>query len=332
MRSTVMTAGVLLALAGAAAAQDMKALLKGSKETKSAAKDLPAAAKDSLAKALPGAFDPAKDGKPTVWTSKDLPNPADDTEVFETAWTVVVSPVAVTAVRDPETKELLIAAVQAAGKLPDGLPEGFLDGFRNKALTSCSLRPTSDLEALRKQAAAGADDAAKQLQTLFLLNEHMLQVEVAEDAWEEGAAKPEAKAHAKKMAEAYEKARTYLDQASGFVFKAASPSDPAKAERQQAALAKAAEKASGEVKSFAEAAESGDAAAARKRLKGVSCGSCHANYRKAFRQVRLDRGIGDGYFLPGHDLLPVAEAERPAAEGVAGAVRKALLLIDAATK
>ncbi len=323
---------LLSLFAASARAQDVKALLKGAKETKSSAKELPAAATEALAKALPGAFDSAKDGKTAVWASKDLPNPADDTEVFETAWTVVVSPVAVTAIRDPETQELLIAAVQEAGKLPDGLPDGFLDGFRNKALTSCSFRPTSDLEVFRKQAAAGADDAAKQLQTLLLLNEHMLQVEVAEDAWEEGTAKPEAKAHAKKMAEEYEKARTYLDQASGFVFKAASPSDPAKAERQQAALAKAAEKASGEVKSFVEAAGSGDAAAARKRLKGVSCGSCHANYRKAFRQVRLDRGIGDGYFLPGHDLLPVPDAARPAAEAVAGAVRKALLLIDAATK
>ena len=329
--ATAVLIGILALIPAELRAQDVKTLLKGAKETKTAAKEIPAATKAALAKALPGAFDPAKDGKVTLHTSKGLPNPEDATDVYETAWTVVVDPLAVTAWRDPDTGELTVVSVHATGKLPAGLPEDYLGRFAKKVLSPNSSNPPDMLRDLRAKAAAGADDKAKQLQALLSLNEAMMRVENREDAWDEVADRPEGKAVAKEMVEALEKALGGLKQA-GFVFTEASAADAPKAERQTAGLAKAAEKASGEAKAFLEAAEAGNGKLARQRLNAVSCGSCHANNRKVFRQARLARGIGDGYFMPGHDLQPVPDDAKAGAEAVGQAVRKGLLLIDAATQ
>ncbi|HEX7898942.1 MAG TPA: hypothetical protein VF950_14360 [Planctomycetota bacterium] len=61
-------------------------------------------------------------------------------------------------------------------------------------------------------------------------------------------------------------------------------------------------------------------------LDAQSCSRCHGAYRRAFREARLERQVGNGYFSTQLDIAAPDKASEASYQAVGKAVRKAVLI------
>ncbi len=335
--SRVALAGWALALAAPppavaqAEAETLKALLKGAASVEIREVAFPDEAKQRLATALGDRFDPAADGKAVLAVASGLPNPLDDTEKLEKAYALhaAAGSVKIAVVIYPDSYQenrLAFAAVRilAPAEPSAGLTR-FAERFGWKTLGPNGWEPPAAFEALVKAAAAGGDEAAKQSQVLLDLTRDMQGMDYHLDRIKEGPDAAVAGA-AEALLRKYETTHALYEQ-TGFVFKGSS-SDP---QKEIAILQAQNEKGIDEAKAL-KAAAAEDLAKARRKAGSLSCAKCHGIFMKSFQQLRAERKIGNGYFVPGHDLPAVDEPDAAAARDLAAAARKALLQVELSSK
>lgn len=307
----------------------MKELLKDSASVESADVPLSAASSQKLSAALEKDFRPDADGKATLYTAKGLANPLGDPEKLDMAWAAVAScgeaKVAVIAFRDPAAGNRLTvaSATLLAPANPSEKIKSLLGALAWKAATPSAYESVSALEARRAAAQAGTDGAAKQTALLLSLLHDMHEIEAQVDAVNKGADAKDAaatQAAAKALAKEFGEAQELLGR-SDFVL-------GAKAGKEKPILMKHAAKAVGDAQATQASAEAKDLEAAAQRANDIACGKCHGSFQKYFNEKRVELKIGDGYFLPGHDLPPAEGDAALLARAVGAAARKALLTID----
>jgi hypothetical protein len=286
-----------------------------------------------LAAALGDLFRADADGKIVLGIAKDLPNPLEDPEKLEKAFAVSASAgsarVVVVAYVDASLGDRLTIAnarILAPAAPSDGLKR-FAERLRWKYPGLNAWEPPAAFETARTAAEAGADDAAKQNRLLLSLARDMQTMDALLDRIKTAAAAKDEAATAKAVEELtgmYAKTNELYGQ-SGFVF--AMPAEDQK--KQLEILAAQNAKGMDEMKSLKTSADAKDPAKVQRKAGSLSCAKCHGIFLKPFQQLRAARKIGNGYFIPGHDLQPVEGPDAAAARDIAAAARKALLLIDA---
>jgi hypothetical protein len=85
----------------------------------------------------------------------------------------------------------------------------------------------------------------------------------------------------------------------------------------------------GSVAQYARAGKMVEARATANEVEKMSCSQCHAGTQRTFREKRAELGIGNGYFVVGHDLHAPAEAKESFA-AAAAAIRRAVLILNEA--
>ncbi|MGH7149387.1 MAG: hypothetical protein ACREIU_01750 [Planctomycetota bacterium] len=229
----------------------------------------------------------------------------------------------------------VVQAAKALGDAGGAGSEKFLAQFVGPWATARAAAATgSPLTALEEKRAAAKGDGpqAKRLRTLLALRAIMLENQAASDAiallLERKQAAPAAP-HARKISEALAR------------LAALGPDLPPLLEGKEVEafvrFAEASRKASEEL---AQTLEKGDATRAGNLFAVTlqqSCARCHGyddhRHRKpltnAFEKFREEAGVGPGWFLVGHDVLP-APGEEAASQAVAFAIKEGLLVLGKA--
>jgi hypothetical protein len=284
-------------------------------------------AKRKLAVALGDSFKADADGKVALGIGKDLPTPLEDPEKIEKALAVAASAgsarvVVIACLDASQGDRLTIADVKLlAPAAPSEALRRFALKLRWKYPGLNAWEAPSAFEAARKAAEAGVDDAARQNQLLLALARDMQTMDALLDRVKASA---DAKA-VDALAALYDRTQAHYGQ-SGFVFKGSADEQKKQIEILNAQNAKGVD----EMKSVKTSAEAKDLAKVQRKAGSLSCSKCHGIFLKPFQELRAARKIGNGYFIPGHDLQPAEDPDAAAARDVAAAARKALLLIDAA--
>jgi hypothetical protein len=307
----------------------LKEALKGANSVTIKETDLPAEARQKLTAALGNEASVA--AKVTLAVAAGLNNPLDDSENLSKAYAIAAAAGAakVVVVAYPDSYQgdrLAVAAVRIlAPAAPSAGLKRFVERFNWKTLGANGWESSAAFEALRKAAAAGADETAKQNKLLLDLSRDMQVMEYLRDLIKTGpdAAVPGA---AGTLLKKYEETHAMYER-SGFAIGGSAD----KQKKEIAILLAQNQKGIDEAKAL-KAAAAGDVAKARRAAGALSCAKCHGLYMKPFQKLRTERMIGNGYFIPGHDLPAVDDADAAAAKDVAAAVRKAMLLIELTTK
>jgi hypothetical protein len=291
-------------------------------------------AKRKLAVALGDAFKADADGKVTLGIGKDLPNPLEDPEKIDKALAVAAAAgsarvVVIACLDASQGDRLTIADVKLLA------PAAPSEGLRRFALKLRWKYPglnawesPSSFEAARKAAEAGGDDATRQNQLLLALARDMQTMDALLDRIKASSAAKDDAGTAKAvdaLAAMYDRTQALYGQ-SGFAFKGSADEQKKQIEILNAQNAKGID----EMKSVKTSADAKDLAKVQRKAGSLSCSKCHGIFLKPFQELRAARKIGNGYFIPGHDLQPAEDPDAAAARDVAAAARKALLLIDAA--
>lgn len=85
-----------------------------------------------------------------------------------------------------------------------------------------------------------------------------------------------------------------------------------------------------EMKKLLAAYKFDDAVRKAGRLEADRCSRCHGAYRRTFREARLARSVGNGYFSTRLDVAVPDKAQEASFQAVASAVKKAILIASEA--
>ncbi|HET6201947.1 MAG TPA: hypothetical protein VFI25_03995 [Planctomycetota bacterium] len=228
--------------------------------------------------------------------------------------------------------EGIVRAAKALGDAGGAGSDKFLSQFLGEWATAhagaATPRPLSALEE-KRNAAKGEGPEAKKLRTLFALRGLMVEDQAAADAIEQALGKKEAASavpHAKRIAENL-----------GKIAALGADLPPILEGKEVASFVEFAEATRKVAEELVQALEKGDAARATNLSSTAlqqSCARCHGfddhRYRKpltsAFEKLREEAGIGSGYFVVGHDVVPVP-GEEAASQAAAFAVKEAILVL-----
>jgi hypothetical protein len=199
----------------------------------------------------------------------------------------------------------------------------FLSPFSGFEYSANLANPPDVLAAALKKAAEGKDDASKELDGLVRMLANM---RAMESAWRSASAKAE------------KKDRTLADDAAALdrlfdesvrLLPALKFVKPAAVDKYKG-FASVGKTAAGELKTLAAGGKFDDAYRKAGWLEGNSCSRCHGAYKRSFREARLERSIGNGYFSLKLDVGAPDPANAASYQAVATAVRKAVLLASEA--
>ncbi len=216
--------------------------------------------------------------------------------------------------------EHMVARVRIAGLPADKVPTDFLRRLGGFEYAAGSLeQPVSTLEAAQKKAAEGKDAEALLMRALLHVRSSMSQVTPANSVIVDRILKKERKpAEAEALSKIFEEmsrssdALTFLRDDQRKRLRDLSGSHAASARAAAAAI------------------RAGDWKRADDSLQAIStgCAGCHGQFARLFRPERAKRGIGDGYFRVGFDVLAEPGADPKLTDAIAAGVRRALVLLS----
>ena len=191
----------------------------------------------------------------------------------------------------------------------------FLRGFEGAEYTTALSSPPDVLSAALKKAGEGKDDASKELAALIRMS---LLMRAMDGPYHRllGETKDPA-ADVAELSRLNEESLALL---------------PALKFLQAPQLQKFRDFAQGMKADLAEAkaAKREDVARRVGKMEADRCSRCHGAYKQRFRDARLERGAGNGWFSTKVDLAAPNPALAPSYDAVGAAVRKALLLASEA--
>ena len=330
MRPTIAVAVAVLTMMGAALSlaplqdADLKKLLPDVEGVKKSTRKLDKAAREKVEKALGGKLEDRD--IPAIWEGRATVTSVgpDKTRVLYCAMTVKgpKGDVKLGVALAPEDGRIAIVKIldNKDDKALDNL--AFFQQFEGFEYGASIHQPPSALDDARKKGKAGADAAAKELGSLLALTEKMHGVQAdfealehKVDKQEDGGAEP-----AKRLRDAFGEVDKMVSAFGGFLQKG-------QLERFSAAM-KASQKDIDAVTAALKDKKWADAGNALHRLSNDQCNKCHAWSRSRFGDKRNDLGIGNGYFVVGHELSAPADGPRDTFQAMATAVRKAVLILS----
>jgi len=195
----------------------------------------------------------------------------------------------------------------------------FLSQFEGFEYTTNIWNSPETLNNAIKKGAAGADDAAKEIDTLVKVNAHMRAVGPMWDRLLAGIEKKD-KAAADEVAPMDRAFDESIKVVSGSKFLTAAKQDKFKM------AAAGARTDLADLRSLITAAKFDDAFKKTGEIDSQRCAKCHGGYRRAFRDGRLAKDLGNGYFSTKLEVaMPEARLEA-SYQAVSTGIRKAILL------
>jgi hypothetical protein len=200
----------------------------------------------------------------------------------------------------------------------------FLSQFSGFEYTAEGLygSPASLADALRK-GQEPKDDAGKEVEAILMVNSTMRSIG---PAWDRMMLKIEKKD--KSAAEEVAAMDRSLDESlkglPNAKFFKATKQDKYKA------LAVATKPDLAELKALLEASKFDDAFRRAGKLESDRCAKCHGAYRREFREARVERGLGNGFFSTKLEVAIPEKPLEPSYQAVATGIRKAVLLASEA--
>jgi hypothetical protein len=303
---------------------DLKKALPDAEGIKKSGRKLDKAGRERIEKAL-GTKLEDKD-IPLIWECRATVHSASSSDKVRVLYCVVTARGAKGDVRiavavAPDEERLAVVKV-LDNKDEKALEDAtFLQQFEGFEYAASLEKPASSLEEARAKGKAPSDAATRELGAFLALTERMHGVQAEFDALQGRIAqnKDDAIDPAKRLHAAFGDVEKMTPSFSGFLQK----SQIDRFAQSTRASQKDVDAAIGAIKEK----KWTDAAAAVSRLANDQCNRCHASLRSRFTDRRADLGIGNGYFVIGHELTAPAEASREAAQGVATAVRRAVLIL-----
>ena len=195
----------------------------------------------------------------------------------------------------------------------------FLAQFEGFEYTTNVWNSPETLNGVIKKATAGADDAAKEVDTLLKVNGHMRAVGPMWDRLLAGIEKKD-KAAADEIAPMDRAFDESIKVVSGSRFLTATKQDKFKT------AAAGARSDLADLKTLITAAKFDDAFKKTGEIDSARCAKCHGAYRRAFRDGRLEKGLGNGYFSTKLEVAVPDPKIEASYQTVATGIRKAILL------
>jgi hypothetical protein len=195
----------------------------------------------------------------------------------------------------------------------------FLAQFEGFEYTTNVWNGPDTLNGAIKKAAAGADDASKEIDTLLKVNGHMRAVGPMWDRLLAGIEKKD-KAAADEIASMDRAFDESIKVVTGSKFLTATKQDKFKM------AAAGARTDLGDLKNLITAAKFDEAFKKTGEIDSARCAKCHGAYRRTFRDGRLAKDLGNGYFSTKLEVaVPESKLEN-SYQAVATGIRKAILL------
>jgi hypothetical protein len=195
----------------------------------------------------------------------------------------------------------------------------FLAQFEGFEYTTNVWNSPETLNGVIKKATAGADDAAKEVDTLLKVNGHMRAVGPMWDRLLAGIEKKD-KAAADEIAPMDRAFDESIKVVSGSRFLTATKQDKFKT------AAAGARSDLADLKTLITAAKFDDAFKKTGEIDSARCAKCHGAYRRTFRDGRLAKDLGNGYFSTKLEVAMPESRLEASYQTVATGIRKAILL------
>jgi ribosomal protein L44E len=330
MKSLWTAGAVILALTAAAASpqgqDELKKMFPDIEGVKKSPRKLSKEARERVEKAIEGKLDD-RDAFATIWEGRATVVDAASGEKARVLYLTL-------AAKGPKGDFKLGVAIAPDDRVVAGVrvlenkddpavaSDDFLVQFEGFHYSTSLANPASMLAEARNRVADRKDEKARHADGIFKLMSIMHPVQTA---WwslnrhlDKGS--KEAAADAEEIIRLFGETEKVLPD---FTFLKASQIDSFKRRLKES---------SKELGNLAQHARAGKMVEARRSADEVlkmSCTLCHAGNARLFREKRLELGIGNGYFSVGHDVK-VAEGPRESFEAVAGAIRKAVLILNEA--
>jgi ElaB/YqjD/DUF883 family membrane-anchored ribosome-binding protein len=319
-----------LALAAGAAGppkqDDLKKILPDVEAVKRSSRKLSKEGREKVEKSIERKLD-EKEAAPPIWEARGTVPEVNSNEKIRILYTVVTGKgpkgefrIGVAAA--PEERVLAGVLMLENKDVSQGVADDFLlqfDQFRYSANLS---NPTSALDRARAAAAKREDAAAKQADGIFKLHALMHPVGGHWAKLQEHLDK-----ESKDAAQSADQVAKLFGDTEGvladFTFLKQSQLDTFRRRLREGAK---------ELEKFSKQARAGKFAEARQTATetyNMSCSQCHAGTRRIFRDKRAEFGIGNGYFVAGHDVV-APEGAKEFYDAVARSIRLGLLILTEA--
>lgn len=305
---------------------DLRKALPDAEGIKKSARKLDKAARERVEKAL-GTKLEDKD-IPPLWECRATVHSASSTDKVRVLYCVVTArglkgDIRIAVAVAPDEERLAIVKV-LDNKDEKALEDAaFLQQFEGFEYSASLDKPAASLEEARARGKAASDPATRELGSFLALTERMHGVQAEFDAMQQRIAqnKDDAVEPAQRLKSAFGDAEKMSSNFSGFLQK--SQID------RFVQMTRASQKEVDSTIAALKEKKWSEASNAVSRLAN-ECSRCHASLRLRFTERRADLGIGNGYFVIGHELAAPAGASRESAQSVATAVRRAVLILTGA--
>ncbi len=305
---------------------DIKKLLPDAEGIKKSPRKITKEAKEKIEKALGSKIDD-KD-VPQIWEARatvPAANPNEKTRVFCVTLTCKGPKGDLKIAVAVATEEHIIAAVKILENKDDKAADSktFLGQFEGFEYSSNFEMPATALDDARKKAQAAADADGKMLAALFALTDKMhvtqgdfeaidAKIQKEEDGVIDAAQRMKSTfADMEKLSPSY----TFLQ--AGQIGRFTTSLKAAQKDLQRVIDATKGKKWS-------------DAAKAMTDLGNEQCNKCHAWSRSRFSAERVKLGIGNGYFVVGHEISAPSSGPKESFQSIATTVRRAVLIVTQA--
>lgn len=195
----------------------------------------------------------------------------------------------------------------------------FLAQFEGFEYTTNVWNPPDTLAGAMKKAAGGADDASKEIDTLLKVNGHMRAVGPMWDRLLAGIEKKD-KAAADEIAAMDRAFDESIKVVTGSKFLTATKQDKFKM------AAAGARSDLADLKNLISSAKFDDAFKKTGEIDSARCAKCHGAYRRTFRDGRLAKDLGNGYFSTKLEVAIPDSKSEISYQAVSTGIRKAILL------
>ena len=315
---------VLLLLAGGTAQDDLvRKIVSDADKIKKLNRKLSRESRDKIEKALGEKLLDA-DLAPTIWECMSTVPAVSSMTKTKCLVTVVTVKGAKGPVRigvAAATVETTLHTVKVLENADDKALESklFLTQFEGFEYTTNVWNTPDTLNGAIKKAAAGADDASKEIDTLLKVNGHMRAVGPMWDRLLAGIEKKD-KAAADEIAPMDRAFDESIKVVTGSKFLTATKQDKFKM------AAAGARTDLGDLKNLITAAKFDDAFKKTGEIDSARCAKCHGAYRRTFRDGRLAKDLGNGYFSTKLEVAVPESKLETSYQAMATGIRKAILL------
>jgi len=319
----------VLGLAVAAGLQDdFRKIVPDVEGAKRSARKLSKEARERVEKAIERKLDD-KEANVQIWEGRASVPEANASDKVRVLYTVVAGKgpkgefkIGVAVAADPEDR--VIAGVRMIENKDDPAiaSDDFLGQFEQYQYSANISNPGSALEEARRASAERKDATAKQIDGIFKLHAIMHPVGAAWASLQANLDKEskDAAADGEKVAKLFGEAEKVLPD---FTFLKQSQTDSFRRKLKDG------QKELGTFVQHAKAGKIVEARATAAEIYNISCRQCHAGTKRIFREKRAELGIGNGYFVPGHDVEK-SEGPKESVEAVLKSIRLGVLILSEA--